>query len=170
MSDFVPAVRLPDGVASLLAAARTIFGEAHVRYAGFTICPEVPPYWLLSHMLEGTRYDLGPLLESAAFRQHCPDLAAGLNPDRTSNFEMLSPFSLSASLADALLGGGASLRRPSVQEAQSLARDFTGAVLCDHHEQLAVLTSAAAWSDWFACDVWDRTWILADQSCASVWL
>ena len=170
MPDFEPVAALPPGVAPLLAAARGVFGEAHVRCGGFAVFGEETPDWLLRHTLEGTRFDLGPLLLSKAFRRRMPQLAECVDPDRVANFEQISPLALAASIADALAGGGASLQRTPVSEAHDLALGFVGGLVGAGLDQVIVLHSRAAWSSWFACDVWDRTWIVADGSTDLVWL
>ena len=57
----------PDGaVTTLLGALGGVFGQDHVVWAGFGVTGARTPDWLLEHTLEGSRFDVGPLLLSRA--------------------------------------------------------------------------------------------------------
>jgi hypothetical protein len=160
-----------EAVATLLAALRSVFGEQHVAWAGFVVVDRRTPDWLFQHTLEGSRLDLGPLLLSEAFAQSRPALAADVNSDRMACFELLSAFDLGGEIAKALTSGGADLaHRPRASESLELAHSFVDALVGRRAEEFVVLRSRAAWSAWFACDVWDRTWAIADAGTDQVWL
>src|SRR4051812_35326885 len=81
-------------VDGLVRAFGSVFGEGHVHCLQFTVDGDRTSDWLLEHTLEGTRFDLGPLLLSGRFAEAAPDLATGVNPDRMACFEHLSAFEL----------------------------------------------------------------------------
>src|SRR6476659_2943611 len=91
---FVPLASPDSTVPTLLGALGRVFGQDHVAWAGFGVIGGRTLDWLLEHTLEGSRFDLGPLLLSRAFADVVPALAAGVDPDRMACFEPLSPFSL----------------------------------------------------------------------------
>ena len=140
-------------------------------WAGFTVTGRVTPNWLLRHTLEGTRFDLGALLLSDRLAETLPALGGGANPDRMASFEPLSPFGLCGEIAGVLVAGGADLtgRMPS-GTAHRVAHDGVGALIGQRADACMVLRSRVAWSSWFACDAWDRTWIIADSVKDQVWL
>jgi hypothetical protein len=156
----------PDGaVTTLLGALGGVFGQDHVVWAGFGVTGARTPDWLLEHTLEGSRFDVGPLLLSRALADAVPALAVGVDPDRMACFEPLSPFGLCGELAQTLIHGGADLaRRLPADAAYGAAREFVDAVLGPAIDRHLVLQSRAAWSAWFARDVWDRTWVIADPA------
>ena len=154
----------------LLAAARIEFGPENVQFGGFAVFDGDTPDWLLKHTLEGTRFDLTPLLRSRTFAEAHPDLAERVDQCRMFSFEPIDPLMLAPSLAGALTAGGAGLKRLPHRRAHSLACDFVDGLLGDGLAEATVLYSRTAWSNWFACDVWDRTWIVADPTSDHVWM
>ena len=170
MPTFEPSAAPPDWSGSLLAAARLLFGPDNVIFGSFAIFDGDTPDWLLNHTLEGTRYDLGPLLLSRTFTDALPLLAERVDPCRIFGFEQLEPLTLAPSLAGALAAGGASLKRLPHRRAHDLAFDFVNGLLGDDLGHATVLHSRTAWTDWFACDVWDRTWVIADPATDHIWV
>ncbi|MCC7369593.1 MAG: hypothetical protein IT306_14285 [Chloroflexi bacterium] len=164
----------PTPVHDILRRMRWEFGDDRVAFGGFEINGGAATIdWLLQHTLEGTRYDLSPLLHSSALADALPALARGVNPDRMFNFELVEPLAVVPSLAAALAGlaptnGGTS--RVPAGTARDVATDLLDALLGDRLWRATVLASRAAWSDWFACDVWDHSWVLVDVAGRVVWL
>jgi hypothetical protein len=168
---FVPIADLDSSAATLLGALRSVFSDTHVAWAGFDVGGDAAHDWLIRHTLEGSRFDLGPLLLSLSLATALPAVAASVNPDRMACFEPLSPFSLCGDLAQALIHGGADItRRLPADTAYEVAHEFADALLGRRVGAQVVLRSRVAWSGWFASDVWDRTWVVADQITNRVWL
>lgn len=163
----------PTPVYEFLRRARRGFGPDCVAFGGFRIVGATTADWLLQHTLEGTRYDLSSLLRSSALTDTLPELAHGVNRDRMFNFDMVDPMALVASLASALVGhlpDDLSPARPAPAQARDLTTAFLDALVGERLWQATVLESRAAWSEWFACDVWDRTWVIVDTAGSLVWL
>jgi hypothetical protein len=167
---FEPSAAHPEWSGPLLAATRLLFGPEQVSFGGFAIFDGDTPDWLLSHTLEGTRFDLGPLLLSRTFADALPDLAERVDRCSMFAFEQLDAMALAPSLAGVLTAGGADMKRLPHRRAHDLAFDFVNGLLGDAFGQATVLHSRTAWSGWFACDVWDRTWIIADPTTDHIWL
>ena len=168
---FVPIPSPDPAIWQVWRALGSVFGADHVVWAGFSVAGAVTPDWLLRHTLEGTRFDLGPLLLSDALAEAAPALARRVDPDRMACFEPLSPFRLCGEVADVLMAGGADLDgRLPAGAAHRAAHEGIGALIGPRADEFVVLHSRAAWSSWFACDVWDRTWAVADARMSQVWL
>jgi hypothetical protein len=158
-------------VAGLVLALQGVFGESHVRVLRFAVRGADTPDWLIQHTLEGSRFDLGPLLLSSTFAQAAPQLAADVDPDRMACFEQLPSFGLDGELAGVLAAGGVDIRlRLPAPDAHAAASGFVDALIGARFDEVFVLHTRTAWSRWFACDVWDRTWVVADASTDQVWL
>lgn len=170
MPSFVPTKASVEWSGPLLAAAQIEFGPENVEFGGFAIFDGDTPDWLLKHTLEGTRFDLTALLRSRTFAEAHPQLAERVDPCRMFAFEQLEPLMLAPSLAGALVSGGTVLKRLPHRRAHSLACDFVDGLLGDGLVDATVLYSGTAWSGWFAGDVWDRTWIVADAASDHVWI
>lgn len=156
---------------ALLGALRATYGEDHVAFAGLGIAAHADPWWFLRHTLEGTRYDLSPLLYSASLHALVPTLTARIDPDRVASFLPLSAYRVGGSLAEALYFGGAGGRHSGSEgSAHELAAGFIGEMTGGRRDDLTVLHSRAAWSGWFNWDVWDQTWVAVDRGSAWVWL
>lgn len=156
---------------ALIATFRDGFGEESVALAAFTVTGGRLPDCILSHTLEGSRFDLSPLLLSDALRQAAPALARLVDPDRLFCFELLSPLLLSAAVAEALVAGGpAPASRVKTSAAHQLVSAWVDALIGDRYDDIVILHSRTAWSSWFGCEVWDRTWIVADCAVGRVWL
>lgn len=153
-----------------MAAARIEFGHENVCFGGFAIFDGETPEWMMNHTLEGTRYDLAPLLLSRVFAEAQPHLAERVDRCRIFGFEQLEPLALAPSLASVLAAGSAGLKRLPHRRAHDIAFDFVMGLLGDALGQATVLHSRTAWSGWFACDVWDRTWVIADPATDHIWL
>lgn len=167
--DFAPTPTLPAAARPLLDAFRLVFGADRVGLAGFAIFGD-DAWWFLRHTVDGTRYDLGPLLASEALRAALPAVAGRVNPDRLSCFAPLSPLLLAGHIAQILTAGGPDHCRVAVHAARGAAHDFVDAVLGDRHADMTVLHSRTGWSRWFHGDVWDRTWAVVDHPRNRVWL
>lgn len=155
----------------LVDAARSVFGNVNVAFAGFVCEPAAcKPYWFLEHTLEGTRLDLGQLLRSRGFTLARPTLARGVSADRMSGFSEIDPLSLVPSLAGALAAGGADGLRLPITRAHELATSFVNGWIGERAGDVVTLHSRVCWSDWFACDVWDQTWIIAERDGSAVTL
>jgi hypothetical protein len=170
LPSFEPSAAEIEWSGPLLAAARLLFGPENVSFIGFAVFDGDTPDWLLRHTLEGTSWDLTPLLRSRSFANASPLLSIGVDPCRMFSFRQLEPLELAASLASVLTGGGASQKRFPHRRAHDLAFDFVEGLLGGEFGQATVLHSRTAWSGWFACDVWDRTWIIADAASDHIWL
>ena len=168
---FAPTTGSDSAVTALVTALQSVFGAQHVAWAGFSVVGSATPDWLFQHTLEGSRLDLGPLLLSEPFAESRPVLAAHVNPDRMACFELRSAFDLGGEIAKTLTSGGADLaRRLRAAPSFDLGHRFVNALVGRRAEQFVVLHSRAAWSAWFACDVWDQTWAIADAGTNRVWL
>lgn len=168
---FAPILSPDPGIMPLWRALGSVFGADRVAWAGFTIAGGATPDWLLRHTLEGSRFDLGPLLLSDIFGEAVPLLADGVSPDRMASFESLSSYGLCGEIAEVLVAGGADLAgRMPTGAAQRVAHDGIDALIGQRCDEITVLRSRVAWSSWFACDVWDRTWVVADAGRGQVWL
>jgi hypothetical protein len=155
----------------LVHAARALFGVNRVAFVGFVTESAGPePYWFLEHTLEGTRIDLGRLLRSRALEQVCPDLATRVNPDRMFSFSEVEPLALIPLLAGALAAGDPRGVRLPMTEAHDLASNFVNSQIGSSLDGVVVLHSRACWSDWFACDAWDQTWVIARRDGSGVTL
>jgi hypothetical protein len=156
---------------ALMSMLHEAFGTESVALAAFKLSGGRLPDCLLSHTLEGSRFDLSPLLLAEGLKHAAPALAQRVDPDRLFCFELLSPLLVSATVAEALAAGGPTCGThldPSA--AHQLARDWFSALTGDRLNDVVVLHSRTAWSAWFGCEVWDRTWIIADCASSRVWL
>jgi hypothetical protein len=157
-----------DALVSMLCRA---FGAESVTLVAFALAGGRLPDCLLQHTLEGSRFDLSPLLLADALKQAAPALARKVDPDRLYSFELQSPLLVSGAIAEALAAGGPTAdARVESGVAHRLASDWIGALTNHRYGDIVVLHSRAAWSAWFGCEVWDRTWVIADCATSRVWL
>jgi len=157
-----------DALMSMLHAA---FGAESVALAAFELAGGRLPDCLLRHTLEGSRFDLSPLLLADALRHAAPALARRVDPDHMFGFALQSPLLLSATVAEALAAGGPNCEaRLDAGTAHRVAHAWVSTLTGDRFDDVVVLHSRTAWSAWFGCEVWDRTWIIADCAASRIWL
>jgi hypothetical protein len=157
-----------DALVSMLHRA---FGAESVALVACALTGGRLPDCLLRHTLEGSCFDLSPLLLADVMKQAAPALTRKVDPDRLSSFELHSSLLLSGAIAEALAAGGPTGdARVESNVAHRLANDWIGALTDHRYGDIVVLHSRSARSAWFGCEVWDRTWVIADCATSRVWL
>ena len=92
----------------------------------------------------------------------------------SATLDLRPALALAGSLAGPLVGRlpGDSNAARQFQQASDLASGFVDGLLGEGlwHPTTTILESRAAWSEWFASDVWDQTWVVVDAERTLVWL